>query len=146
MFILLPNREDGPPQLLQKLFTVCPTSHGSGDKRYLDMFLSLTYYYTCAVDLYLPRFKIGEGDPSMNLNDIMMKLGVRKIFDSDVADFSSLTDVRRLYVSSILHRAVLEVDEEGAEATAATGVGKMIACSRFVQLLNLKVTQDLVTS
>ncbi|VDL87558.1 unnamed protein product [Schistocephalus solidus] len=109
MFILLPNQENGLPQLLKKLFTVGPTPDGCGDKRYLDMFLSSMYYYTQEVNLYLPRFKIGEDDPSINLVDYMRKLGVSKIFNHSVADFSGLTDVRNLCVSSVLHRAVLEV-------------------------------------
>uniref|UniRef100_A0A0X3NMS9 Serpin domain-containing protein n=1 Tax=Schistocephalus solidus TaxID=70667 RepID=A0A0X3NMS9_SCHSO len=128
MFILLPNQENGLPQLLKKLFTVGPTPDGCGDKRYLDMFLSSMYYYTQEVNLYLPRFKIGEDDPSINLVDYMRKLGVSKIFNHSVADFSGLTDVRNLCVSSVLHRAVLEVDEEGAQAAAATGMGIMLMC------------------
>ncbi|VDN15166.1 unnamed protein product, partial [Dibothriocephalus latus] len=131
MFILLPNREDGLPQLLKKLFTVGPTPDGCGDKRYLDMFLSSMYYYTQEVNLYLPRFKIGENDPSMSLIENMQKLGVNKIFSHTIADFSDLTDLKNLCVSSILHRAVLEVgnvDEEGAEAAAATGIGIMMMC------------------
>ncbi|VDN09122.1 unnamed protein product [Dibothriocephalus latus] len=109
MFLLLPNQEDGLPQLLKKLFTVGPTPDGSGDKRYLDMFLSSMYYCTQEVNLYLPRFKLGEGDPSMDLFLNMVKLGVSKVFDDTVADFSGLTDISGLYVSSIFHCAVLEV-------------------------------------
>nr|VZI31184.1 unnamed protein product [Spirometra erinaceieuropaei] len=126
MFILLPNREDGLPQLMKKIFTVGPTPDGCGDKRYLDMFLSSMYYYTQEVNLYLPRFKIGEDDPSVNLVNNMMNLGVKKIFNHAVADFSGLTDTANLCVSSIFHRAVLEVDEEGAKAAAATGMGIML--------------------
>ncbi|VDN37964.1 unnamed protein product [Dibothriocephalus latus] len=123
MFILLPNQEDGLPQLLKKLFTVGPTANGCGDQRFLEMFLSSMHYGTREVHLYLPRFKIGEGEPSMDLIPSMMKLGVSKIFDDTVADFSGLTDISGLYVSSIYHCAVLEVNEEGAEAAAATGIG-----------------------
>ncbi|VDM00530.1 unnamed protein product, partial [Schistocephalus solidus] len=146
MFILLPNREDGLPQLLQKLFTVGPTPHGSGDKRHLDMFLSLTYYSTWEVNLYLPRFKIGVGDTSMNLVDTMNKLGVSKIFDHKVADFSSLTDAGGLYVSSIVHCAVLEVDEDGAEAAAATGISEGIECSMPPPPVDFKVTHPFVVA
>ncbi|VDL90688.1 unnamed protein product [Schistocephalus solidus] len=109
MFILLPNQENGLPQLLKKLFHVGPTPDG-------------------CVNLYLPRFKIGEDDPSINLVDYMRKLGVSKIFNHSVADFSGLTDMRNLFVSSVFHRAVLEVDEEGAQAAAATGMSIMPMC------------------
>ncbi|VDL95549.1 unnamed protein product [Schistocephalus solidus] len=65
--------------------------------------------YFKEVKLYLPWFKLGEGDPSMNLVDNVRKLGVSKISNLTIADFSGLTEFEGLYVSSILHCTVLEV-------------------------------------
>ncbi|XP_047651934.1 serpin A3-5-like [Phacochoerus africanus] len=69
--------------------------------------------------LYLPRFSI-SGD--YTLHDILPQLGIKKVF-SRQADLSGITDQVRLQVSQVVHRAVLDVDEEGTEGAAATGIG-----------------------
>ena len=44
-------------------------------------------------------------------------------FDSDKADFSNLTnEVSDIYISNVLHKTFLKVDEEGTEAAGATMV------------------------
>uniref|UniRef100_A0A287AJE3 Serpin domain-containing protein n=1 Tax=Sus scrofa TaxID=9823 RepID=A0A287AJE3_PIG len=68
--------------------------------------------------LYLPRFSV-SGD--YKLHDILPHLGIKKVF-SHQADLSGITDQARLEVSQVVHRAVLDVDEEGTEGAAATGI------------------------
>uniref|UniRef100_A0A2K6BZF0 Serpin domain-containing protein n=1 Tax=Macaca nemestrina TaxID=9545 RepID=A0A2K6BZF0_MACNE len=70
------------------------------------------------VDLHLPRFKVEE---SYDLKDTLRNMGMVDIFNGD-ADLSGMTGSRGLMVSEVLHRAFVEVTEEGAEATAATAV------------------------
>lgn len=70
------------------------------------------------VDLHLPRFKVEE---SYDLKDTLRNMGMVDLFNGD-ADLSGMTGSRGLLVSEVLHKAFVEVTEEGAEATAATAV------------------------
>ena len=70
------------------------------------------------VNAVLPRFKI-EYETSMR--DNLEKLNVRDIFDIARANLSDIADAG-LYVADVIHKAVIEVNEEGSEAAAATAV------------------------
>lgn len=69
------------------------------------------------VQLNLPRFKLEYG--IKNLNDSLTALGMGEAF-SDKADFSGIRE--GLFISRVLHKAVIEVNEEGSKAAAATAV------------------------
>uniref|UniRef100_A0A8C6D5N2 Serpin domain-containing protein n=1 Tax=Moschus moschiferus TaxID=68415 RepID=A0A8C6D5N2_MOSMO len=68
-------------------------------------------------ELYLPKFSIKS---DYELNDILSQLGIKKIFAD--ADLSGLTGDGDLVVSQVVHGAALDVDEEGTEGAAATGI------------------------
>jgi serpin B len=70
------------------------------------------------VVVHLPRFSI---DHSLDLTGKLKALGIKAAF-SDRADFSAMDGTRLLYLSAALHRAWVEVNEEGTEAAAATAV------------------------
>ena len=70
------------------------------------------------VKVYFPKFKIGL---SYGLRELMEKLGMKKAFTKG-ADFSKMTGNRELYISAIIHKTFIEVDEKGTEAAAATAV------------------------
>jgi serpin B len=72
------------------------------------------------VRVSLPRFKI-EGKTA-NLNEPLKSLGIRKAFDPQAADFSGMFAEIPAYVDQVLHKAFVEVNEEGSEAAAATAV------------------------
>lgn len=76
------------------------------------------------VVLTLPRF---EFENALTLSDTLHALGMQDAFSSDRADFTGMVDPaadteERLFISTVLHKAFIAVDEVGTEAAAATVV------------------------
>ena len=75
------------------------------------------------VNLSLPSFKTEFG---ADLIPPFQSLGMTLPFDRDRADFSGMTgsteESKRLHISQIQHRAFIDVNEEGTEATGSTAV------------------------
>jgi serine protease inhibitor len=69
------------------------------------------------VILQIPRFKVEYG--IKNLNDSLKVLGMEEAFSGN-ADFSGIRE--GIFISRVLHKAVIEVNEEGSEAAGATVV------------------------
>lgn len=69
----------------------------------------------------IPKF---EAEYSVLLNDILENLGMKDAFDSGIADFSGLgTSLNgNLYISRVIHKTYIAVDEKGTKAGAATVV------------------------
>lgn len=73
------------------------------------------------IDVKMPKFK---AEYSAELIDTLKKMGVNDAFEPGVADFSSLMEnLDGAYISTVLHKTFIEVDEEGTRAAAATLVG-----------------------
>ncbi|XP_009695564.1 PREDICTED: heterochromatin-associated protein MENT-like [Cariama cristata] len=71
------------------------------------------------VDLYLPKLKLEE---NYDLKSTLSSMGIRNAFDPVQADFTAMSVKRDLFISKVIHKAFVEVNEEGTEAAAATGV------------------------
>ncbi|XP_034722115.1 serpin A3-5-like, partial [Etheostoma cragini] len=69
-------------------------------------------------NLYIPKFSIKT---SYTLNAVLSDMGMTDMFGG--ADFGGISEARGLSVSKVVHKATLDVDETGATAAAATGVG-----------------------
>ncbi|HEY8046052.1 MAG TPA: serpin family protein [Streptosporangiaceae bacterium] len=78
------------------------------------------------VSLALPRFRVASG---FALRPVLAGLGMPQAFSAD-ADFSGVTTAQRLRISEVVHKAYIDVDEQGTEAAAATAV-VMTAAARF---------------
>jgi serpin B len=71
------------------------------------------------VRVTLPRFRI---DASLSLADQLRALGAADAFAYGPADLSGIDGTRELYVSAVVHKGYIAVDEKGTEAAAATAV------------------------
>lgn len=71
--------------------------------------------------VYLPRFRI---EWKRELKDDLQKLGMRLPFIAGGADFTMMSpSARELFITQVLQKTYVDVDEEGTEAAAATVVG-----------------------
>uniref|UniRef100_A0A0E9Y268 Serine protease inhibitor n=1 Tax=Amblyomma americanum TaxID=6943 RepID=A0A0E9Y268_AMBAM len=112
MVILLPYEVDGLPKLEAALTP----------SKLLDVLKGLD---STIVDLSLPRFKI---ELSIDLKRTVDAMGVKDLF-TDKADLSGIDGKKDLFISAAFHKAFVEVNEEGTEAAAATGMVAMARCA-----------------
>jgi serpin B len=70
------------------------------------------------VDLALPRFRVEAG---FELEKVLSAMGMPLAFTRS-ADFSGIDGKRELFISAVIHKAFVDVNEEGTEAAAATAV------------------------
>jgi len=106
MVVLLPEKPGGLAELESQL-----------DAARLDHWVGQLRNQT--VKVYLPRFTAQFG---LKLNQAMITLGMADAFDQAQADFSGMNGGRDLFISAAFHKAFVEVNEEGTEAAAATGI------------------------
>ena len=70
--------------------------------------------------ILLPRFKMTH---SIDVKDILKDFGMIRSFDAGQADFTGIyKGLENMFISDILHKAFVDVNEEGTEAAAATAV------------------------
>ena len=105
MLVLLPKQKNGIGNL-EKTLTA---------EKLSDLVAKLR---KTTVEVTLPKFKVKTG---YDLIPPLKSLGMKDAF-ADAADFSGMDGTRDLYISAILHKAFVEVDEKGTEAAAATAV------------------------
>ncbi|KAL0623138.1 Serpin B6 [Plecturocebus cupreus] len=79
------------------------------------------------VEVFLPRFKLEE---SYDMERVLRNLGMTDAFEAGKADFSGMSKTD-LFLSKVVHKSFVEVNEEGTEAAAATAAIMMLRCARF---------------
>jgi len=72
--------------------------------------------------LELPKFKT---EYSSSMKDILISMGIKEAFNPNSADFSKMVTVEgeNVYISKVMHKTYIDVNEKGTEAAAATSVG-----------------------
>jgi serine protease inhibitor len=110
MVIFLPNKFDGLPDLERSLTLDHVTK----------CFKELSHR---EVKVYLPRFRISS---AFRLDTMLKAMGMKDLFAREKADLSGMIDPGQVggpvYVQAVVHKAFVDVNEEGTEAAAATGV------------------------
>jgi serine protease inhibitor len=106
MIVLLPTKKDGLADLEKNLTAKKLASCVDGFREQ-------------KVQVQLPKFTLRSG---FDLKQTLEIMGMKKPFGLD-ADFSGMTGSKEpLVISKVVHQAFVEVNEEGTEAAAATGV------------------------
>jgi serpin B len=114
MIVLLPEAKDGLASLENEL-TAGMLGEWAGRLR------------TSEVTVHFPKFKV---ESSFELNRTMVALGMKDAFAAGRADFSGMTERNDLFISDAVHKAFVEVNEEGTEAAAATGIAMRLASAQ----------------
>jgi len=105
MIILLPKETDGLDEF-EKTLTA----------ENLSKWLNKLYKREVVVSV--PKFKMIS---QFSLASVLKSMGMTDAFSSK-ADFSEINGKRDLLISAVIHKAYVDVNEEGTEAAAATGV------------------------
>lgn len=71
------------------------------------------------VAVIMPKFKM---TCEFSLGETLAALGMKDAFSLPPADFSGMTGRNELFISEVLHKAFVDVNEEGTEAAAATAL------------------------
>lgn len=106
MFILLPKKIDGLSGL-EKLVTGENLRKWSSDLQLRE------------AKVHLPKFRTTS---EFDLADVLSSMGMSLAF-SGKADFTAMSTQEKLFISAVIHKAFVDVNEEGTEAAAATAFG-----------------------
>jgi len=108
MIIFLPDKESSLEELENQLNYYLMKSYIS----------SLLRSESVQVAVKIPKFRV---ENTFNLNEPLMAMGMENPFTS-LADFSKITGKKDLFISDVIHKTYIDVDEKGTEAAAVTAI------------------------
>lgn len=115
MWLVLPDRVDGLADVERSL-----------DAAKLETWAAALH--PRQVTATIPKFTIAV--PPLRLGEHLRALGMQSAFDDAEADFTGIatSEVRRmrLFLGEVVHHALVRVDEQGTEASAATEIGGVL--------------------
>ena len=120
MIVMLPNEIEGIHRLEADF-------NESNFRNAISSCLQAKY---AKVEVWLPKFKL---DLTLDLIDFLTKLGMKNLFDQRRCDLSGISEMRDLFVSEAIHKAFVEVNEEGTEAAAATAIVNLYGCAMPIE-------------
>ena len=107
MLVLLPKEKDGLADLESQLTPA-----------YLEGTIAKLWQQQIIVEV--PRFKV---EAAFKLNEALIRMGMSDAFDDTKANFAGMDgEEKGLFISAALHKAFIDVNEEGSEAAAATAI------------------------
>ena len=127
MLILLPDSVDGVKHIEERLTPAFIDSVNRGLR-------------WSRVNVSIPRFTL---DVRYSLNDYLVGMGMGSAFSLS-ADFSGITGKRDLFISLVVHRAYIKVDEKGTEAAAATGIAMELTAVRHRELYSFRADHPFI--
>lgn len=115
MIVLLPGKTDGLPELERHLTPGTLMEWIAGLRKQ-------------KVQVFLPKFKMTS---QFRLDQTLIAMGMRDAFDPGKANFAGMDGQHNwLYIGAVIHKAFVDVNEEGTEAAAATAVAMRVKMAR----------------
>ena len=113
MYIFLPDRDSSIQEFLEYLNSTNWENWMTALENEIER-----APYREGVEIWLPRFRL---EYKVELNDVLSALGMGVAFGSG-ADFSKMGPPPGLWIDEAIHKTFVEVNEEGTEAAAVTGI------------------------
>lgn len=143
MFVIVPSKNEKLNNVLDKLskmdFGVIIDRLAQAAKEYEDE----------EIDIYLPKFTVIS---EYTLNVVLNQMGITDVFNANKAQIKGITPHSDLYLSRMLQKATIEVDEEGTVASSAAGGSfayktmkpKLMANKPFAFFIVDKLTRSII--
>jgi serpin B len=128
MVILLPRSVDGMGALEKQLTS-----------EHIDQWIG--QLVDQSVNVHIPKFKMAC---SFELADTLKSMGIRDAFNYPAADFTGMTTAERLHISAVVHQALIDVNEEGTEAAAATGIDMVAGAAMRQRLMDFRADHPFI--
>jgi len=107
MVMMLPKEDFGPNDIVDEL----------NENSWLEWMNSFS---EANIQITMPKFKLRYEE---RLNQTLINLGMGIAFNPMGADFSKINPDYQLFISFVMHKTFVDVNEEGTEAAAVTVVG-----------------------